>query len=121
MAKKNSHMKTGRMLTQLLLSIGDEKGEVSIETGRVITKHEKLARTMWSLALGKPTTDGDGNEVVRPPDKDMIKLIYERIEGRIGNAAETDEKMSVADRVTEQARKRIANVGGKPDDSGTGK
>ena len=79
---KTSKAKAARQLTSMVASVGEEKSEVS-SRGRIITKMEQLTRTMWDLALGKSYVE-DGDEIVRPPDKDMIKFIYERLEGKVG-------------------------------------
>ncbi len=110
--------KAARQLTSMVVQVGEEKSEVSSK-GRIITKMEQLTRTMWDLALGKSYVE-DGDEIVRPPDKDMIKFIYERVEGKVGTAQEAANKLSTAGKVTEQAKKRISSIGGSPDDSSTG-
>lgn len=109
-------MKNGKLLTSVILSVGEERDCVS-NKGVVITKTEKLARLIWSLALGD-VSDEEG--VARPPDKEMIKLLYERIEGRTGTTQETRDKMSAVDKVSEQAKNRIAGSGGIVDDSSRG-
>jgi hypothetical protein len=71
---------------------------------------------MWDIALGKPTVVVDKKtgarvEVKNNPDKMMMSLIYERMEGRAPLAQEDGSKREIADRVDEQAKSRIEQAG----------
>ncbi len=72
---------------------------------------------MWDIALGTSfeSTDpqsGERIEHLRYPDKAMMSLIFDRIEGKAPNAVtEADETLTVADRITEEGKKRISSIG----------
>ena len=113
-------MKAGRLLTRFLKQIGEEETElVKDDNGedRLASKMEACARNMWDIALGATyqTEDPVTKEAVdhkRTPDKGMMSLIFDRIEGRAPNAVtEADETLSVADRITEQGKNRISSIG----------
>lgn len=128
MSLKNEKTKAGKLLTTKLKEILAEDTEVEMVDGEpvIVTKAEKLARTMVKMALGykeevERKLDGKKviDEVVHGPNAGMIALVYDRVEGRIPLAsAEEPDKRTLADRVTEQGKARlngIAQAGSSPE------
>ncbi len=80
--------RAGRLLSSHLRKIAQEKTELVGEPSDecIGTKAEALARLMWKMALGHTTkvhtTDKGVIETVHAPDRGMIQLIWDRIEGR---------------------------------------
>ena len=109
--------RAGQLLSQFLRSIAEEKTEVETIDGsdEMVTKAEALARKMWRMGLGyteEVIKNGVITEIKHPPDKSMIHLLWDRIEGRAGLAADAGDKPTTADKVSEQGKKRIAEAGG---------
>lgn len=129
---KVSKAKAGRILNSLLRKIAEEPTEYLTgitEPGddRFVSKAEALARTVYRLALGytekRMVLDSNGTETERlfhiPPDRHMIMLVWDRLEGKVGSADELNDKRGkIADRVSEQGKKRIQAAGGVLNESG---
>jgi len=81
-------IKIKRLLTDLIKQIAQEKTELikdENEGDRIATKAEALARLIWKKALGYQEVDPKTQMLeVFKPDKDMIALIYDRMEGKAG-------------------------------------
>ena len=134
MAAKTGKIRAGRILNTLLRKISEEPTEFwadITESGddRFITKAEAMVRTVYKLALGYreefETTDKDGCVVkgtrMVPPDRHMLAMIWDRMEGRVGTYEELNErKAKIADRVSEQGARRIAVAGGITDAGSSG-
>jgi hypothetical protein len=114
---KGNKIKAGQLLSRFLRQTADEVTELDRKDGEdvLISKAEKMARIMWSEALGYVEVEvgkkGERIEHVHKPDKTMIALIYERIEGRAPLAQEGSGKQEISDRVDEQAKNRIEAAG----------
>jgi len=112
--------RAGKLLSSFIRQIAEEKTEFIIDhpdnvEDKMVTKAEALARLIWKRALGytemKPNKDGTLSEYIYSPDKGCMSLIFDRMEGKAPAALdEGDEKLTVAERVSEQGRKRINEV-----------
>lgn len=111
--------KAGKLLSSFIRQIAEE--ETEFEKGphndedRMVTKAEALARLIWKRALGysemRSGKDGKPVEYTYSPDKGCMSLIFDRMEGKAPAALdEGDEKLTVAERVSEQGKKRINEV-----------
>ncbi|HDY86802.1 MAG TPA: hypothetical protein ENH82_01660 [bacterium] len=109
--------RAGQLLSAFLRNVAEEKTELIKEAGeedRIASKAEAMARLMWKFALGFNEVDvKTGKIVAYKPDKAMIALIYDRVEGRSPVAIKEDDgKLTVSERVSEQGKKRISQAGG---------
>ncbi len=129
MASKSSQTRAGKLLTKYLRQISEEETEfikgVDEKDDRIATKAEALAHIMWDTALGKSYDSGekdeDGKKVMlaRRPDKGMMALIYDRLEGKSPiSVGEGDEAITAAEKVTEQGINRIKQAGERINKSG---
>jgi len=123
MKKHGIKTKAGQLLSGFLRQIAEEKTELIQKDGEdtIASKAEALARLMWKLALGYTEilpTYKDGqlvghSEIIHAPDRYMMDLVFNRIEGRAPVAIkEGGDKITVSERVSEEGKKRIANAGG---------
>ncbi len=122
MAEKERGHKTraGKLLSGYIRLIAEEVTEMvsDPETGedRMATKAEGLARLMWKKALGYKEVNIVGGEPVETTyhaDKFMMGMLFDRMEGRAPvTVGDSDGKMTTAERVSEQGKKRIASAGG---------
>jgi hypothetical protein len=119
---KGNKVKAGQLLSKFLRSVAEEKTELENIGGEdaLITKAESLARKMWDIALGKPSITVDKKtgarvEVKNFPDKTMMSLIFERVEGKAPLAQEGSGRQEISDRVDEQAKNRIEAAGESTD------
>ena len=117
--KRGAKTRAGQLLSQFLRSIAEEPTEfIKDDDGndRMASKAEALARKMWKMALGyteeKTSKEGADTVIVEyKPDKSMMRLLFDRIEGRVPTVDEAKDPRTTADKVTEQGRKRIADAG----------
>ena len=118
--------KVSIMLTKLLREIGDERTEffdkdaglVGPDAGQrkervLISKAEALARKIWAMALGKKTDESILETGI--PDRSAASLIFDRLEGKAKPVADDPgkKKVTAAEKVSEQAKNRINNIGKK--------
>lgn len=126
--EKNEHGKkiaAGKLLSKFIREILNEthddplikaKGEDAV----MVTKAEAIARHVVKSALGyyeeedvfvKGVKTGVKN-VYHKPDKSFIHLVWDRMEGRVGqaDAKAGSDKASLADKVSEQGKKRLGQI-----------
>jgi len=110
--------KTGMLLSQFIRSIALEQTELIKDTDgedRLVSKAEAVAQWLWKEALGYIQEivheDGTKEEIVHQPDKWAIDRIWDRMEGRapLMNPEKKDRR-SIADRVSEQGKKRSNKI-----------
>jgi len=127
MAKRKTKETANRLLTRFLDSVSREETELVEDPdsgARMASKCEAMARLMFKMALGyKETVEQDivkegkktgviDIEVIHKPDKQMIALVYDRLEGRAVPAEDASKhKSSIADKVSNEGAKRIAQAG----------
>lgn len=115
---KAHRIKAGQLLSKWLRQIAEEETEFIKDDGndRMVTKAEAIARLIWKKALGysEKKINSKGVEVTEnhPPDRTMINLLLDRIEGRAPMSTDMGKKkQSIADKVSEQGAKRIKEAG----------
>jgi hypothetical protein len=109
--------KAGRLLSKFLNRIAEEENECLIIDGedRMVTKAEALARLVWRMALGYKETVADSKgvkEVVHLPDKGMIEVVFDRIEGKAAAIVDDTRTKGLADKLSDESRQRISSAGG---------
>ena len=106
MNERGLRTRAGKLLSSYIRQIAEEETEVikDPKTGddRMATKAEALARLIWKKALGwteVSTVKGELIETSYHPDKALMGLLFDRIEGRApATIGEGDEKITVAER-----------------------
>lgn len=108
--------RAGMLLSNFLRQIAQEKTEVALNADgedRMVTKAEAIARLMYKMALGYEEKKDDGKVTKHAPDKSMISLIFDRIEGRAPMMdSDGARKTPIADRVGEEGKNRINKSAG---------
>lgn len=115
--------KAGLLLSKFLREIAAEQTELCKgEDGedRMVTKAEALARLVWRKALGYTETvqyhdAKTGNlgeeKLVHSPDKAMMHLLFDRIEGKTPSLdSGKNNPLTIADRVSQEGKNRINNI-----------
>lgn len=110
--------RAGKLLSGYIRQIAEELTEVIEDPksgeDRMASKAEALARLIWKKALGWKEVNIVGGEPVETsyaPDKYLMGLLFDRMEGKAPpTMVEGDEKLTVAERVSEQGKKRINTV-----------
>jgi hypothetical protein len=117
-------IRAGTLLSSYLRRIAQEQTELVADPDRgdrMGTKAEALARLMFKMALGYAEEVIENGKVVVNavrPDRGMIALIWDRIEGRAPLSGDPDaKKHTIADRVSEQSKVRLNKLAanGSPD------
>lgn len=105
-------------LTELVRQIGNEI-HTTDDDGSPLTKLQVMARLIWKKALGYTEEDvKTGAKTVHFPDKGFIDRIWDRLEGKVQPAAkDSRKKASLADRITEQSKRRLSRMAKNADDS----
>lgn len=112
--------RAGQLLSAYLREISNEETETVRDPksgeDRMATKAEALARSIWRDALGytetKVNSEGKRIELVHPPIRAAQSIVFDRIEGRApASVTEGADKLTAAERVTEQVQKRISEAG----------
>lgn len=108
-------IRAGQLLSHHLRKIAQEASELvdDPDSGdRIASKAEALARLMWKMALGYKELDvKTGQEKFVAPDRGIISLLFDRIEGRA--VASTDmgaRRRSLPDRISDQSRNRLNSL-----------
>ena len=126
--EKSEHGKktnAGKLLSKFIREIANEEFDDPIikakgEEAVMVTKAEAIARHIWSVALGYVEEIDIYKDGVKTgvkleshrPDKWAINLIWDRMEGRVGQADTKpgSDKASLAEKVSEQGKKRLAQI-----------
>lgn len=123
MNERGRRTRAGKLLSSYIRQIAEEQTEMvqDPKSGEdtMVTKAEALARLIWKKALGyKEVTIKNGSpiETFYHPDKYLMTLLFDRMEGRAPLViGEGGDKMTVAERISEQGKKRVNEI---LDDSG---
>ena len=116
--KKRARAKASKLISKYLVEIAGEE-DVFINDdagGRMATKAEALARLIWKHTLGYKEIDVKKDiEVEYPPSLSHLKILLDRIEGRVADVSAVKSKKSIADRISQKTKSRINDMaeGGK--------
>lgn len=114
--KKNSRTKANRLVSKYLTEmakiedafIGDG------EDDRMCTRAEALAQIIWTYAMGfKEVNIKTGAEITHGPNLSYMKILLERMEGKIQDVSATRSKKSIADRVKATTKSRLNDIAEK--------
>lgn len=119
--KKSDHgklTKAGQLLSQFIRQIAVEETEFIKDSDgedRMVTKAEALARLVWQRALGyteiRIPVSGPPEDIIHPPDRVYVGMLWDRMEGRAPLMnPEKGNKRTIADRVSEQGKRRINQI-----------
>lgn len=105
--------RAGRLLSNFIRQIAQEEIAVEVTSGesKMITKAEALARQIWDRALGKFVKHVDmesGAILYEAPDKAMVTLLFDRIEGKAGTIE--DERKKNENIPSKVSRKNAARI-----------
>ena len=115
----------GKLLSKFIREIASEEYDDPIIKARgeeavMVTKAEAIARHIWNVALGfveEVDIYKDGVKVgvkleTHRPDKWAIGIIWDRMEGRVGQADTKPggDKASLADKVSGLGAKRVNQI-----------
>ena len=126
--KKNSligdKIRAGTLLSTHLRKIAQEKTEFidGPDGDQMGSKAEALARLMWKMALGYEETTDDGKITIHFPDRGMVQLIWDRMEGRAAPVNENlIKKRALPKKVSDENKKRMNELatGGNSGDTDT--
>ena len=108
--KKNSRAKANRLVSKYITEMATVK-DACIDNGeeaRMCTRAEKLADIIWKNALGytekNPKSD---TEIVYGPSISYMKMLLERMEGKVQDVSATKSKKSLADRVKDTTKSKL--------------
>lgn len=107
--------RAGRLLSTFIRQIAQEKIAVEVSEGEAVevTKAEALARQIWDRALGAFKTVDMKTGAIKhyAPDKDMIHILFDRMEGRVGTFEDEKKKAeSIPNKISRKNKQRINKI-----------
>lgn len=105
-------MKFNKLITDSLKQIASEVTEVGPDNETLVTKAEKLARILWAKALGTGEPTLKAGKLYRPtPEMEAMKIILERIDGKVLNTDEVKQRdESIPDKISQLGKDKINNI-----------
>ncbi len=114
--KANSRAKANRLVSKYLSDMAKLE-DACIDDGeeaRMCMRAEKLADIIWRNALGFRELNPETNvETIHPPSLSYMKILLERMEGKVQDVSATKSKKSIADRVAETTKQKINDIAEK--------
>ena len=114
--KKRTRAKASKLISKYLTEIAKEE-DVFIDGddgGRMATKAEALARLIWKYTLGYEETDVKTDVTIEhPPSLSHLKILLDRIEGRVADVGATKAKKGIADRISDMNKSKINKIADK--------
>ncbi len=112
-SKKGSRAKANRLVSKYLSDMAKLE-DVCIDNGeeaRMCARAEKLAEIIWQNALGFKEVDTKANvEIIHPPSLSYMKILLERLEGKVQDVSAPKSKKSMADRISEVNKSKINKI-----------
>lgn len=108
--KKKNRAKASKLISKYLEEIARENDAFidDGEGGRMGTKAEALSRLIWKHALGYTEEDPKtGVTIIHPPSLSHLKILLDRIEGRVTDVSVTKAGKSLADRVKDTTKSKL--------------
>lgn len=108
--KKKNRAKASKLISKYLEEIAKENDAFidDGEGGRMGTKAEALGRLIWKYALGYKEEDPKtGVVVIHPPSLSHLKILLDRIEGRVTDVSVAKAGKSLADRVKDTTKSKL--------------
>jgi hypothetical protein len=105
-------MKLNKLITDFVRTIASEVTEVGPDNETMVTKAEKLARIIWTKALGTGEPTLKAGKLYHPsPDMEAMKIILDRIDGKVLNTDEIKQRdESIPDRISKIGRDKINDI-----------
>jgi hypothetical protein len=109
---KRSRLSANRLVSKYISEIAKEETELIVAGDEHMgTKAEALARIIWKNALGFTELDIKTNtDIIHPPSLSYMKILLERMEGKVQDVSAARSKKSVADRVAETTKKELNSI-----------
>ena len=111
--KRNSRAKANRLVSKYLTEMASKADAVITDGGedRLCTRAEKLAHIIWKNTLGYTELDvKSGVDIVYPPSLSYLKILLDRMEGRVTDVSATKAPKSIADRVKETTKSKLNDM-----------
>ncbi len=114
--KKNSRAKANRLISKYLTEMSTKKdASIKDEDGdlRMCTRAEALANIIWGHALGFEEVTDSGLVTIHGPKLSYLKVLLERMEGKVQDVSATRSKKTIADRIKETTKSKINDIAEK--------
>jgi len=108
--KKNSRAKASKLISKYLTEMAEIQDAFLKDSNgedRMCTRAEALGNIIWKNALGYEEIREGGVTVVHGPSLSYMKILLERIEGRVTDVSATKSKKSIADRVKDTTKSKL--------------
>lgn len=109
--KKNSRAKASRLISKYLTEMATVQ-DAFVKDGddsedRMCTRAEALAQIIWDHTLGFEETTDSGVVVKHGPNLSYMKVLLERMEGKVQDVSAAKSKKSIADRVRDTTKSKL--------------
>ncbi len=109
--KKNSRAKANRLVSKYLTEMATmEDATIKEDNGetRLCARAEKLAHIIWKNTLGYIELDVKaGLDIIHAPSLPYLRILLERMEGKVQDVSATRSKKSIADRVKDTTKSKL--------------
>ncbi len=109
--KKNSRAKANRLVSKYLTEMATVKDATIEEDNgemRLCVRAEKLAHIIWKNTLGYTELDvKSGLDIIHAPSLPFLRILLERMEGKVQDVSATKSKKSLADRVKDTTKSKL--------------
>jgi hypothetical protein len=106
--------KLNKLISDHLKLLASEETELASDNETKISRAHKLALILWQKALGTGPIELDAKtgKIKRTgPDTEIIKLVLERIDGKVLNTDEIKQRdESIPDRISKVGKDKINNL-----------
>ncbi|KKN64902.1 hypothetical protein LCGC14_0487360 [marine sediment metagenome] len=111
--KRDSRAKANRLISKYLTEMATKEDALLKSDGgedRMCTRAEALAQIIWEHTLGFEETLDSGVVVKHSPNLSYMKVLLERMEGKVQDVSATKSKKSIADRIKETTKSKINDI-----------
>lgn len=108
--KKKNRAKASRLVSKYLSEMAtkeDASLKIDDSEDRMCTRAEALAQIIWDHTLGFEEIGDSGLIIKHAPNLSYMKVLLERMEGKVQDVSATKSKKSLADRVKATTKSKL--------------
>lgn len=110
--KKRNRAKANRLVSKYLSEMAS-KEDAFVKDGddqRMCTRAEALADLIWKHSMGFEETTDTGVIIKHEPSLSWLKILVERMEGKVQDVSATRSKKTIADRIKDTTKSKINKI-----------
>ena len=110
--KKRVRAKANRLVSKYLTEMAGKEDALMDdgEDQRLCTRAEALAQIIWKNTLGFDEVTDSGLLIKHAPSLPYLRILLERMEGKVQDVSAVKSKKSIADRIKETTKTKINDI-----------